>query len=157
MYTLGVYEQKGTITPTLAQYEEYSNGTSAAGPARANWNTAKFVSDFSLGSVKAASWMRITFDSYTPYRIVTTGIGKLVGGDNCWKLPEVVQKAAVTQHANQVLPNLNTLPGAMVATYTADADTYESCTFSFSQKAKKPITMNTSFTKSWLKTDRLVW
>ena len=136
MYTLGVYEQQGTITPTLSQYLEYSNGTSAAGyPARANWNASKFVSDFTLGSVKAASWMRITYDSYTPYRIVTTGISALVGGDNCWKLPEVVQTAAVAQHANQVLPNLDTLSGAMVATYTADAGTYDSCTFSFSQNA----------------------
>ena len=41
MYTLGVYEQQGTITPALSQYLEYSNGTSAAGhAARANWNAA---------------------------------------------------------------------------------------------------------------------
>ena len=38
-------------------------------------------------------------------------------------------------HANQVLPNLDTLPGAMLATHTPDAGTHDSFTSPFSQNA----------------------
>ena len=118
MYTFMVYEQAGTMAPTAQQTNKYFNQQQ-----RMNWPTGDFVREFGLGDARAASWARITFDSYTPYRIVETGIGALVGGTNCQKLPAVVQAAAVAQHANQVVPNLRSLTGAMDITYSAAAGT----------------------------------
>ena len=91
MYTPMVYEQAGTMAPTAQQTNKYFNQQQ-----RMNWPTGDFVREFGLGDARAAPWARTTFDSYTPYRIVETGIGALVGGEHCNLLPKPTTTTAAS-------------------------------------------------------------
>lgn len=65
-YAIFLFEQKGTEPMT---FPTYNNNVGSKGTERFNWNVAKYITDYKLGTPVASNWFIAMHspDDYTPY------------------------------------------------------------------------------------------